>query len=169
MRSKYRGMISLLKGREKVTEATWGDGKIIEPACVYSHNKIIFWVVNDQSGIKIKKKVLKFPRMDVDELSKRVRWQNTSLRKVSFLCGDLSQTYCYNWWKLICERTSAAWHADSLSVSIHTRINTHEIRGRGPTTLSYSLLSHEFALKYDCQHAFANYYRLFSLLAMISR
>ena len=76
-------------------------------------------------------------------------------------------TLFYNWWKL----ARTAWHADSLSVSIHTHINKHEIHGRGPTTLRYAVLirvtvkvmsSHW--TQYDCQHP-----RVFSRGALLAK
>ena len=87
------------------------------------------------------------------------------MKVVKYFSKPIS-TLCYYWWKLICECGGSAWHAGSLSVSVYTHINAHDLRGRGPTKLPYAGLISVIVVKamsshwtqYDCEHAFANYF-----------
>ena len=70
-----------------------------------------------------------------------------------FILSVLILQQNYNSWKLICKPASTAWHADSLSVSVHTHKNAHKLGERGLTTLPYGVRrvnkshcqGHEFA------------------------
>ena len=66
--------------------------------------------------------------------------------------------------KLIFEHASTVSHPDSLSVSINTHINMHDLQGRGQITLQYALLI-SIVIKVksshwtqDCEHEFTNYF-----------
>ena len=66
---------------------------------------------------------------------------------------------------IICERSSIARHADSLTVRVHTQINMHKIRWCGPTTLPYAVWIRVIVKvmslhrrQYDCQHMFVYYF-----------
>ena len=86
----------------------------------------------------------------------------------------IKEYYIYNSWKLICECASTAWHAHSLSVSIHTHTVTHEICWHGATTLQYpglirvvvKVMSSHW-MQYDRQHQLANYFPAIIVLGIV--